>query len=194
MTEELSLPEPFARALDSIRGVSLRDDVRVAEIPSPPNVAPYAVSLTGDVLPAVHGRDSEEGTGRFILMFDPSEPEPWGGAFRVVSYAQAPLDTDMGTDPFLADVTWSWLIDALQAHDAAYHSASGTSTKIISQGFGELALQGMGTKIELRASWSPEGIDLSAHVLAWADLLAMIAGIPPRVDGLTPFRARSRRT
>lgn len=60
------------------------------------------------------------GTGRFILLHDPDEPDAWGGAWRIVIFAQAPLETEIGTDPLLADVTWSWLVDALDSRGAVY--------------------------------------------------------------------------
>jgi hypothetical protein len=75
-------------------------------------------------------------------------------------------------------------VDALDQRGAAYTAASGTATKIISTGFGELARQGDGAQIELRASWTPTGPDMRAHVEAWGDLLCMLAGIPPLPDGV----------
>jgi hypothetical protein len=162
----------------------MRQELSVAEIPAPTGLAPHAIALAADVAPVRNGRDSDLGTGRFVLLHDPAAPEEWGGTFRVVCFAQAPLETDIGLDPFLADVTWSWLVDALEQRGAEYASASGTATKIISTGFGELARQGDGAQIELRASWTPTGFDMHAHVEAWGDLLCMLAGIPPLPDGV----------
>ena len=57
----------------------------------PPARSPRSRShLSADVAPARHGDDSELGTGRFVLLYDPDEPEAWGGRFRVVCFAQAP--------------------------------------------------------------------------------------------------------
>ena len=98
-----------------------------------------------------------------MLLYDPAEPEPGAAPFRVVCFAQAPLETEIGLDPFLAEVAWSWLVDALDARGAHYDAASGTATKIISTGFGELAAQGDGAQIELRASWTPLDDDSSPH-------------------------------
>jgi hypothetical protein len=162
----------------------------VTGIASPGNLAPYSVALAADVTPARHGSDSELGTGRFILLYDPDEPEAWGGRFRVVCFAQAPLETDIGVDPFLADVAWSWLLDALSAKGAAYTAASGTATKTISTGYGELASQGDGALIELRASWTPVGATIESHVEAWGDLLCMLAGLPPAVEGVSNLSSR----
>ena len=82
--------------------------------------------------PDDEGEDSAFGTGRFILLHDPDEPAAWEGAWRIVCFAQAPLEPDIGVDPFLADVAWSWLVDALDARSADYHAASGTATKTLS--------------------------------------------------------------
>jgi hypothetical protein len=168
----------------------MRPELVVNEIPAPGNLAPFSIAMAADVTPARHGSDSELGTGRFILLYDPSAPDAWGGEFRVVCFVQAPLETDIGLDPFLADVTWSWLVDALDAKGAHYAAASGTATKIISTGYGELASQGDGAQIELRASWTPLDHELTAHVEGWGELLCMLAGLPPTVEGVSLLSAR----
>ncbi|NQX10172.1 DUF3000 domain-containing protein [Microbacteriaceae bacterium VKM Ac-2855] len=184
-------PEEFAAALASIRSARVREELIVSEIPSPSGLAPYAVALSGDVAPSRQGSDSDLGTGRFILLYDPEEPEQWGGPFRVVCFAQAPLEVEIGTDPFLAQVAWSWLIDALDTREADYTAASGTATKVLSTGFGELAAQGDGAQIEIRASWSPRDAELSAHVEGWGELLCMLAGLPPHSgEGVTSLALR----
>jgi hypothetical protein len=184
------VPAEFQRALDSVRRARSRPELAVSEIAAPGNLAPYAVALSADVTPSRHGADSDLGTGRFILLYDPSEPEAWGGAFRIVCFAQAPLETEIGLDPFLAEVAWSWLVDALNARSAKYDNASGTATKIISTGFGELAAQGDGAQIELRASWTPLEDDISSHVEGWGELLCMLAGLPPTTEGVTLLSSR----
>lgn len=190
------MPQPpeFAAALDALRAASPRAELRVSEIPAPGSLAPFAVALAADVTPGSHGADSELGTGRFVLLYDPAEPEAWGGRFRVVCFAQAPLETDIGLDPFLADVAWSWLVDALDARGARYVAASGTATKILSTGFGELARQGDGAQIEVRASWTPLDAAVGPHVEGWGELLCMLAGLPPRSEGVTvlPRRRKNR--
>ncbi|MEF2977886.1 DUF3000 domain-containing protein [Subtercola sp. YIM 133946] len=180
-----ALPAAFAAALGSLRKATTRPELVVSEIASPANLAPYSIALSADVTPLRHGSDSDLGTGRFILLYDPEEPQAWGGPFRVVCFVQAPLETEIGLDPFLAEVTWSWLIDALDAQGANYSHASGTATKIISSGFGELAKQGDGAQIELRASWSPGDADVKSHVEGWGELLCMLAGLPPVAEGVS---------
>ncbi|GMA27648.1 DUF3000 domain-containing protein [Arenivirga flava] len=183
------VPEPFAAAVAAIRGVELRAALTVTEIPAPTGLAPYAYALAADVHGTPHGADSALGTGRFVLLYDPAEPEPWGGPFRVVCFAQAPLETEIGVDPFLADVAWSWLVDALDALGARYAAASGTATKVISTGYGELASQGDGAQLELRASWSPLDAEASSHVEGWGELLCMLSGMPPNGEGVSLLSA-----
>ena len=183
-------PPEFEAALDALRAASPREELRISEIPAPGSLAPFAIALSADVAPTRHGDDSELGTGRFVLLYDPDEPEAWGGRFRVVCFAQAPLEVDIGLDPFLADVAWSWLVDALDARGARYIAASGTATKILSTGFGELARQGDGAQIEVRASWTPLDADVGPHVEGWGELLCMLAGLPPRSEGVTALPRR----
>jgi hypothetical protein len=191
------VPPAFAAALVAVRHARIRPELTMGEIATPGHLAPWSIALGADVnapgtAPGSPDRTYESllGTGRFVLLHDPSEPEAWGGAFRVVCFAQAPLETDIGVDPFLADVAWSWLVDALDIHDAEYIAASGTATKILSTGFGELAEQGDGAQIELRASWTPVGNEVGAHVEGWSELLCMLAGLPPAIEGVSLLSSR----
>jgi len=188
---ELRPPESssFAHAAAEVRATRFRADLVVREIPAPTGLAPDAIALAGDVRPDADTGDSVYGTGRFVLLYDPDEPPPWNGPWRIVCFAQAPLEPDIGADPLLADVAWSWLVDALDAHRAGYHSASGTATKTISKGFGSLSSEGDGSQIELRASWSPTG-PLGPHVEAWAELVCMLAGLPPGSEDIAVIGIR----
>lgn len=188
MTAHPDVAALFEAAAAELRETTFRADIVVREIPSPAGLAPFSLALAADVRPDAQG-DSIYGTGRFVLLFDPDQPQAWGGAWRVVAFAQAPLESEIGTDPMLADVAWSWLIDALDAHDARYHSESGTSTKMLSKGFGGLAEEGDGAQIELRASWTPDA-PLRPHVEAWAELVGMLAGLPPGSEDVAVFGAR----
>ncbi|MFT4028948.1 MAG: DUF3000 domain-containing protein [Protaetiibacter sp.] len=191
---ETVAPAPFARAVASVTTARTRPEMEVVEIAAPAGLAPHAIALAADVRPTVHGIDSVLGTGRFVLLYDPEEPEAWGGPFRVVAYAQAPLESEIGVDPFIAEVAWSWLLDALDASGADYTAPSGTATKVLSEGFGELAGQGDSAQLELRASWSPLGPDVGPQVEAWCELLCMLAGLPPSSDAvsLLPHRRSPR--
>ncbi|PPF47291.1 MULTISPECIES: DUF3000 domain-containing protein [Pseudoclavibacter] len=176
-----SAPE-FEAAVEAVRAAEFRSALTVSEIRPPANLAPESLALSGDVRPTAHASDSELGTGRFILLHDESEPEAWRGAFRVVCFAQAPLEPEIGVDPFLAPVAWSWLMDALESRGAAFEHPSGTATTINGRGFGELEDQGEGAQIELRASWTPRETDLAAHAEAWGELLCLLAGMPPESE------------
>jgi len=180
----------FDEIVASVGRATLRDELQVTTIPAPGGLAPFSYALAADVNPARHADDSDLGTGRLIILYDPESPEGWGGAVRVICYAQAPLETEIGLDPFVADVAWSWLVDALATRGAAYTAASGTATKVLSTGYGELAAQGSGAQIELRASWTPLEHDLAAHVEGWAELLCMVAGYPPAADGVAVLQPR----
>lgn len=187
-------PAPYGRALTAVRRATVRPELELTEIPAPTGLAPYAIAMAADVSPVRHGLDSVLGTGRFVLLYDPEEPDSWGGAFRVVCFTQAPLETDIGVDPFIAEVAWSWLEDSLASRGAGYTAASGTATKVLSTGFGELAGQGDGAQLEIRASWTPDADAIGASVEAWGDLLCRIAGLPPTPDavGLLPSRRAAR--
>ena len=192
------LPAIFVAACASMESVDFRSELTVRSLPSPGGVAPFSIALAADVLAAESSsshtaQDSLHGAGRFILLYDPEEPAAWGGAFRVVCFAQAPLENEIALDPFLADVTWSWLVDALDSRGARYENASGTATRTLSTGFGELTDQGDAAQIELRASWSPLDTDMSTQLQAWGELLCMLAGLPPSADAVSLTAHRRER-
>ncbi|WP_460773782.1 DUF3000 domain-containing protein [Microbacterium sp. GXF7504] len=191
----LHRPRPastFADAVAAATATSFRPDLLVREIPAPSGLAPEAFALAADVRPDPDAEDSPYGTGRFVLLHDEAHPEAWEGPWRIVCFAQAPLETEIGTDPLMADVTWSWLIDALTSRNAGFRAISGTATKTLSKGFGGLAAEGDGAQVELRASWSPTD-DLGAHVEAWAELVCMLAGLPPGSENAPLLRAHGRK-
>ncbi len=178
----------FQRTTEELRATLFRGDITVREIAAPQGLAPFSFAFAADVRPDDHG-DSAYGTGRFVLLHDPEKPAAWNGAWRIVSFAQAPLEPEIGTDPLLADVAWSWLVDALESRGAHYHSASGTSTKTLSKGFGGLAAEGDGAQIEVRASWTPEP-EFLPHAEAWVEFVGMLAGLPPGAENIDVLSAR----
>jgi hypothetical protein len=189
-----ALPALFGQALQAVRDATTRPELALTEIPAPTGLAPHAIALAGDVRPSRHGVDSLLGTGRFVLLYDPASPEAWGGTFRVVCFAQAPLDAEMALDPMMTDVAWTYLEDALDARSAVYRAASGTATKVLSTGFGELSGQSDGAQLELRASWTPDEDSIAASVEGWSELLCLLAGLPPTADavGLLPHLRAAR--
>jgi len=171
----------FNLARESILQAKIRHELLWQEIPSPENVVNKSLALGAGVKQGTGSEtsiDSQAGAGRFMLLHDPDSFEEWGSNFRVVCFAQAPLEVEIGLDPFIADVTWAWLLDALEATGASYTNISGTATKIISEGFGGLAHQGKGSQLELRASWSPTGTQFATHAEAWSEVLCSLAGFP----------------
>lgn len=189
---ELNQPTAFTAVLDSIDSIRVREEIVLTAIPAPSSLAPFGYALAADVRPTAHAEDSEWGTGRIVVLHDPSEPDEWGGAWRIVCFAQGPLEPEIGVEQYVADIAWAWLIDALDARGALFHSESGTATKILSKGYGTLAEQGEGAQLELRASWTPVGPDIAAHVEAWAELLALLAGMPPGTESVSLLDARRR--
>ena len=183
-------PEEFLRALDALRSTRLRPEVVLEEVPAPQRIAPYAVALSADVVPAP-GAD-ELASGRFVLLHDPAEPEPWHGSFRAVTFVRAELEPEMGADPALGGVGWAWLLDALADRDAAYTAEGGTVTRVVSESFAALADRPPSVEIEVRASWTPLDGDLTPHLRAWVDLLCTVAGLPPLPEGVTALPGRRR--
>lgn len=197
------VPPDFLTALGSLRRAQCRPELHLEEIPAPLRLAPFAVSLGTEVLACgpdgpddsnAHGplgiilpEQTELATGRFILLHDPQGSPVWNGNFRIVTYIRAELEPDMGNDELLGSVAWTWLVDALREHGARYASAGGTATRILSESYGTLAERGGSIDIELRASWTPDGPDVQAHLEAWSDMVCTFAGLPPLPDGVTPL-------
>ena len=171
-----SPPESFARAVNGLRALRPRAEITLAEMDAPRRLAPYSFALTADV---ASGGDPHAATGRLILLHDPAGHEAWAGTLRLVTYVSADLDPEVAADPLLPTVAWSWFTDALANAEAEYHAEGGTVTQTSSTRFGDLSEQPPTAEVELRASWTPTGEDLSKHLAAWCDLLSTMAGLPP---------------
>ncbi len=93
----------------------------------------------------------------------------------------------------LHDVGWSWINEALAANGAHATQLGGTVTRTSGRSFGTMSERPQDGYVEIRASWTPvesaetgEPIDeISAHVMAWIDLLAQAAGLPPLPSGVS---------
>ena len=182
----------FSAALADLRAAVLRPEITLTEVPAPVRIAPHAVALTADVHPTA-GSDDPVSTGRFVLLHDPSEPEPWGGPWRVVTFARAELEPEMAGDPVLGDVGWSWLVDALEHHALAYGAEAGTVTRVVSQSYAGLADRPATVEMEIRASWTPhDPVQIGAHLQAWCDVLCAIGGLPPLPEGVVALPGRRR--
>src|SRR5215210_780827 len=178
-------PPEFREAVESMHAARLRPEVQCEDMPAPQRIAPYAAALSADV--TVDGEDA--GTGRIVLLHDPAGNDTWGGTFRCVAYARAELTSDFAGDPMLAEVAWTWLIEALEAVGATFLAPSGTVTKVTSESFGTMADEESTAQLEVRASWTPVG-DIGPHVEAWGELMCMAVGLEPVPDGVTTLAAR----
>lgn len=173
-------PDLFRRAVTSLTSTTVRHEVRVEPLRPPQRLAPYSYAVAADV----RGGDGNElATGRLVLLHDPDGVEAWDGVLRLVAFAAAELDQQMGVDPLLPAVGWSWLTGALHERAARYRAAVGTVTQTTSTRFGELTGPRTTIELELRASWTAEDPDMTLHLLAFVDLLCTAAGLPP--EGVT---------
>jgi Protein of unknown function (DUF3000) len=171
-------PEEFLDVVSRLRAVQVRPELMLEEMPPPKRIAPFAFALSAEAV----SHDEELATGRFVVLHDPSGPESWAGTYRIVSFVRAELEREVGGDPMLGQVGWSWLEDALTGH-ADFTAAGGTVTRVISESFGALSSRGSTTEIEVRASWTPLD-DPALHLQAWAGLLSTVAGLPPVAPGV----------
>ena len=188
-TDSAPAPGSFRRAVNDLLSASWRPELQVEQMPAPQRIAPFAAAITADVVVG----DEDLGSGRLVLLHDPAGNAAWDGTFRCVTFARAEVDPEMVTDPLLASVGWSWLVDALAAHGADYRAPSGTVTSVSSESFGGMADEEQRAEVEIRASWTADlvdGVGLTAHLAAWAELLCTTAGLPPLPAGVVMMPSR----
>lgn len=181
--EPPGMPGPFRAALVGLRAAVARPDragLDLQEVPAPRRLAPYAVAVAAEI----HRHDEQIASGRFVVLHDPAGQEGWRGDTRVVAFVSADVEAEMGADPALARVGWSWLTDSLQDRGAGHTAAGGTVTRTVSCRFGQIEDPEEASEVEVRASWTPladadGSLDLGVHLLAWCDLLCATAGLPP---------------
>jgi len=177
-------PQEFQDALRSLQGASTRQDVTLVETPAPSRISPFAIAVNGEI-----DADDAHASGRFVLLYDPDGQDAWQGTFRVVALVKAVVEAEVGGDDMWADVAWSWLGDALDG--IPHHARGGTVTKVVSRSFGELAQRPWEVNVELRVSWTPDSPDIAPHIVAWTELLASCAGVPPLPEGVTMLPGRT---
>jgi hypothetical protein len=178
-------PEEFLLAVERLRAVRLRPEVVVEEVPAPQRIAPHALALSADVV----SDDEELATGRFVMLYDPAGQESWEGRFRAVTFVRAALESDLGADPLVGQIGWTWLEESLQGAGAGYVAAGCTVTRVVSESFGALADRPPTVELEIRASWTPTD-DTAVHLQAWASLLCTVAGLPPLPAGVAALPRR----
>lgn len=169
-------PDEFRRAVEALTATRVRREVALEPIRPPQRLAPWTYALAATVRAA---DGSELAMGRLVLLFDPDGSEAWDGVLRLVGFASAELDPDIATDPLLPQVGWSWLIEALADRGADHVAAGGTVTQTVSTRFGDIHGPTTTVAIELRGSWTATSPELGPHLLAFCDLLATAAGLPP---------------
>lgn len=113
------------------------------------------------------------------MLHDPNSQAVWGASLRLAGFVRAELDVEFAGDPLLPEVSWSWLTDALHGCGAEHLGLGGTVTQTSSARFGAIAGPGRGNELELRASWTPVGPHFCAHAVAFCELMATAAGLPP---------------
>jgi hypothetical protein len=192
---------------------TLRPELVFEDVPAPKTLAPYASAIAA----TVRVDDTEIGSGRLVLLYDPEGQRGWAGPLRIIAYIRAELDPEIAADPLIGQVGWSWLTEALDSRTAGYAEPSGTVTRVVTEGFGAKHGEPAATGFELRASWSPaaaelgpdldpeadstaglaglaESGELAGHLTAWCETLCAASGLPPLAAGVTALRpAGSRR-
>jgi len=189
--EPTATPVQFQEAVASLRAVRPRPELLRSPLDAPPRLAPYtwAFALEADAGRPGEDLDEPDTSGRLILLHDPNGQDVWEGTFRLVCFVQARLDPEQLGDEMLPVVGWSWLTESLDNRGAEYVALGGTVTQTSSVRFGDIAGPRRDDDIELRASWTPVGTDLSRHAEAFCGLVASAAGLPP--VGVLPLAHRS---
>lgn len=174
-------PAQFQQAVASLRAVRPRRELLYSALDAPPRLAPYtwAFGLEADAGRPGEDLDEPDTSGRLILLHDPDGQEVWEGTFRLVCFVQARLDPEQLGDELLPVVGWSWLTESLHDRGARYAALGGTVTQTSSVRFGDIAGPRRDDDVELRASWTPIGTDLTRHAEAFCGLIAAAAGLPP---------------
>jgi Protein of unknown function (DUF3000) len=177
-------PAVFQRAVETLRraleGTPARPELELEDLPAPQRLAPFSAAIAA----TVYRDDDEIAGGRLILLYDPEGRSGWVGEFRLVAYIRADLDPEIAADELIGSVAWSWLIEALE--NIGYGGVSGTITRAVSESFGDKKDEPPTTELELRASWSPTGDDMTVHVAAWCEVMCMAAGLPPSGVSVLP--------
>ncbi|WP_234949072.1 DUF3000 domain-containing protein [Corynebacterium sp. CNCTC7651] len=186
-------PAEFSAAVESMHAARLRPEITLGTIRPPQRPAPFshAVGLEvdrGDDADHVPTDSEGDAFGRLILLHSPDAEEAWEGSMRLVAYIQADMDDAVASDPLLPDVAWQWLNESLAENGAGFTNLGGTVTSTASVRFGEIGGPPRAYQLEMRASWTADGLDLAPHVQAFAAVLALVAGLPP--EGVTELGRR----
>lgn len=180
----------FRLAVESLKQAQMREELEIEQIAAPPKLATHAIAFSANVNSNASEYASDLGTGRFVLLWDPAEQEAWQSRFRIVSFSKSPLETNIGADEAISDVAWAWLTESLENRQARYVAAAGTTTRVISSGYGSLSGQSDHAELEMRASWSPVDASASNHFEAWQDLVCIMSGFSNLPAGVSSFASK----
>ena len=177
--------------LAALRAFTPRPEIDCEEIPAPAKLATYGFALTAEC----YDGENEVANGRFVLLHEPGGQETWSGDLRAVTFIKADIEQEMGSDPLLPQVGWSWFEESLTGLDVT--ALSGTVTLALSSSFGELAERASQSELEIRASWTPRARSVPEvldHLERWTELLAHCAGLPPisSADGVATMVRRNK--
>lgn len=170
----------------SLEITEVRPELEVVQIPSPKGLADDSLALSLNIR-----HDSEEAdhaVSRLVFAYSAEIPEGWNSSFRIIGYAKSPIDLEMARDEYLSSLPWEWLRESLIRNGAHFSHDAGTSTTVISTGHGALIGQPQHAELEIRASWSPEGNSWQPHLVGWAEMVALIAGLPPLQENVRNIR------
>jgi hypothetical protein len=184
-------PPEFQQAVASLRAVRPRPELVLSPLDAPPRLAPWTWAFSVETGTGADGASADEPdtSGRLILLHDPEGQDAWEGTFRLVCFVQARLEPEQLGDEMLPVVGWSWLTEALEQAGAEHVALGGTVTQTSSVRFGDIAGPRRDDDVELRASWTPLGADLSRHAEAFCALVSSAAGLPP--VGALPLARRT---
>jgi hypothetical protein len=185
----LSPPARFVEVLASIKDAAIPADVRLEEIPAPTRAADFAVALEAEVVDHL-GNPAASAT--FVALHQVGGREVWRGDLRCVTVAKATVEPELGPDPFVAQVAWSYLAEALEDVPLV-GPPSGTVTRTVSESFGELKLRPDHVGLEVRASWTPASVGIGPQLEAYLGFLTYLGGVEPLPAGVANLATRMGR-
>src|SRR5699024_2727878 len=123
-------PETFRGALVKLRQATTRTEGELNAVPAPTKLARYGVAMGAEVTTA-DGHASA--VGRLIVLYDNQHSDLWDGNFRIGTYIRTSIESDLGEDPMVSEVAWTWIMEALDEADATYRQPGGTATRVLSK-------------------------------------------------------------
>jgi hypothetical protein len=171
-------PAEFEILADSAK---FRPELAIMAAPAPKKLAPFGLSLLGEIDLAAHFADA-----RVVVLYNPDGDPAWNSTARVIIFIKADIEAELADDPMILQIAWQWLTESLTKFEATAVELSGTVTRTSSRGYGAIDEASPST-IEIRASWSPvTEAELVNHISAWGELVCVAAGLGP--EGVAQLR------